>query len=173
MAIELEPDMVNSFHETPMGAIAADKEARLEAVASQFPALEVRGEEEWWTIFCLTSKEMGSPSQRPSHRPLRFQPPAQRRRRSPHPDAGKAFSHPLTPRTAALHPRLPRFWTSVVSLLESPRIKSIGEVHRMALQVLLLCHQRLEAALGRDPSPAAAWLFPLSCSPRMANPKSK
>ena len=34
--------------------------------------------------------------------------------------------------------------TSVVSLLESPRIKSIGDVHRIVRQVALLYHQRLK-----------------------------
>ena len=34
--------------------------------------------------------------------------------------------------------------TSVVSLLESPRIKSVREVHRVALRVALLYHERLK-----------------------------
>ena len=60
MVIELQPDMANVLHEGLMGAIAADKEARLEAVASQFPALEDRGEE-WWGHLLSHFKGDGQP----------------------------------------------------------------------------------------------------------------
>ena len=41
-------------------------------------------------------------------------------------------------------PVFTRFWMSVVSLLESSRFKSIGEVHWIVRQVALLYHERLK-----------------------------
>ena len=107
-AIELQPDMANVLHEGLMEAFVVDQEATLEGEAEQSRSLQKVGEQGWRAIFCLASStETGQPSQRPSHRPWRFHHLAQRHRCPPLPDAGTAISHPLTPRTAALPPRLP------------------------------------------------------------------
>ena len=168
MAIELEPDMVNSFHETPMGAIAADKEARLEAVASQFPALEDRGEE-WWGHLLSHFKGDGQPFSTTFTSTVAFSTScstpskisSSRRREgvlsSTHTadSCSSSASSPFGDKRR-LTPGQPE-----------DQVRPRGAPGRAA--GLAPLPPASHGPLHGDLSPAAAGPFPLSCSPRMAN----